>query len=85
MKVPFADHIKKAYPDWLIGAVGQITSPTQAESYLREGKADVIFQAQELIRDPHWPLTAARALGVAVKPANQYERGFTDVMTPKEI
>ena len=68
----------------MVGSVGLITEPKQAESYLQEGKADVVFLARELIRDPHWPLTAARALGAAVKPANQYERGWTGVITPKK-
>ncbi|KLO20688.1 NADH:flavin oxidoreductase 2 [Schizopora paradoxa] len=82
-QVHFAEAIKKAHPEFLVGTVGMITEAKQAESYLQEGKADVVFLARELIRDPHWPLTAARALGVAVKPANQYERGWTDVITPR--
>ena len=59
-----------------------ITDPDQAESYLRDGKADVVFLARELIRTPHWPILAAQKLGVAVKPANQYERGWTEMLTP---
>lgn len=74
--------MKKAYPDLTIGAVGTITDPEQAESYLREGKADVVSLARELIRNPHWVMHAAQKLGVAVKPANQYERGWTEVLTP---
>lgn len=75
-KVPFAEALKKAYPSLPIGAVGLITEPHEAESYLNSGKADVIFLARELIRNPHWPLSAARELRVAVKAANQYERGW---------
>ncbi|KAI0639578.1 FMN-linked oxidoreductase [Trametes polyzona] len=81
-QVPFAEALKKAHPDLLIGAVGAITEPEQAESYLRDGKADVIFMARELIRNPHWPIYAAQKLGVAVKPANQYERGWVEMLTP---
>ncbi|KAI8981391.1 FMN-linked oxidoreductase [Trametes punicea] len=81
-QVPFAEALKKAHPDLPIGAVGLITEPEQAESYLRDGKADVVFLARELIRTPHWPILAAQKLGVAVKPANQYERGFADMLTP---
>jgi 2,4-dienoyl-CoA reductase-like NADH-dependent reductase (Old Yellow Enzyme family) len=81
--VHFAEDIKKSSPNLLVGSVGLITDPKQAESYLQEGKADVVSLAREFIRDPHWPLTAARALGVAVKPANQYERGWTDIITPE--
>jgi len=75
-QVPFAEAIKKAYPSGIVGAVGMITEPQQAESYLQEGKADVIFLARELIRNPHWPLRAAKELGVPVKAACQYERAW---------
>ncbi|KZT02458.1 FMN-linked oxidoreductase [Laetiporus sulphureus 93-53] len=81
-QVPFAEELKKAYPDLPVGAVGLITDPHQAESYLSEGKADVVFLARELIRNPHWPMLAAERLGVAVKPANQYERGWTRMLKP---
>ncbi|OBZ78749.1 putative NADPH dehydrogenase C23G7.10c [Grifola frondosa] len=75
-QVPFAEALKKTYPNLPIGAVGLITDPVVAESYLHDGKADAIFLARELMRTPHWPLFAAQALGVAVKSANQYERAF---------
>ena len=77
VQVPFAEEIKKAIPDMLLGSVGMITSPTQAESYLTQGKTDAVFLAREFIRNPHWVLQAAQELGVAVKPACQYERGWT--------
>ncbi|KAH9944246.1 FMN-linked oxidoreductase [Epithele typhae] len=75
-QVPFAAAIKKAHPDMLVGTVGMITDAEQAEMYLRNGQADVVFLARELIRNPHWAMQAAQKLGVAVKPANQYERGW---------
>lgn len=75
-QVHFAEALKKAYPTLPIGAVGLITEPQEAESYLMDGKADVVFLARELMRTPHWPLLAAHKLGVAVKAANQYERGW---------
>ncbi|KAI0324471.1 FMN-linked oxidoreductase [Cubamyces sp. BRFM 1775] len=81
-QVPYAEALKKAHPDLPIGAVGMITEPEQAESYLREGKADVVFLAREFIRTPHWPILAAEKLGAAVKPANQYERAFLQVIMP---
>ncbi|EJF66848.1 FMN-linked oxidoreductase [Dichomitus squalens LYAD-421 SS1] len=79
---PFAEALKKAHPNLPIGTVGLITEAEQAESYLRDGKADVVFLARALIRDPHWAIRAAEKLGVAVKPANQYERGWVDMLTP---
>ena len=56
------------------GALGMITSPHQAEHILRTGQADVVVMARELLRDPHWPLRAARELGVKVSWPVQYER-----------
>lgn len=77
-QVPFAAELKKALPTLLVGTVGLITEPEQAESYLREGKADVVLLARALLRNPHWPLMAAQKLGSRVKPANQYERAWSD-------
>ncbi|KAF7347670.1 Nadh:flavin oxidoreductase nadh oxidase [Mycena venus] len=75
-QVPFAERIKKAHPSLIVGAVGMITDPVIAESYLKDGKADVVFLARELMRNPHWALTAAKTLGAKVKAANQYDRAW---------
>ncbi|KAK6971490.1 Nadh:flavin oxidoreductase nadh oxidase [Favolaschia claudopus] len=75
-QVPFAEQIKKAHPSLIVGAVGAITDPVIAESYLKDGKADVVFLARELMRNPHWALLAAKTLGAKVKSANQYERAW---------
>ena len=83
LQVPFAEAIKKAHPSLLIGSVGLITEPKQAETILEKGQADIISLARELLRNPHWALYAAQELGVAVKPANQYERAWMNVLTPK--
>jgi 2,4-dienoyl-CoA reductase-like NADH-dependent reductase (Old Yellow Enzyme family) len=56
------------------GAVGMITSPQQADHILRTGQADLVFLARELLRNPRWPLAAARALGVKIGWPRQYER-----------
>jgi 2,4-dienoyl-CoA reductase-like NADH-dependent reductase (Old Yellow Enzyme family) len=44
-------------------AVGMITDPHHAEGILREGEADLIALARELMDNPNWPLHAARVLG----------------------
>ncbi|KAJ3573053.1 hypothetical protein NP233_g2681 [Leucocoprinus birnbaumii] len=80
-QVPFAAEIKKAIPSLLVGTVGLITEPEQAESYLQEGKADVVLLARALMRNPHWPLMAAQQLAARVKAANQYERAWVEVTT----
>ncbi|CEL58482.1 hypothetical protein RSOLAG1IB_08572 [Rhizoctonia solani AG-1 IB] len=82
-QVPFAENIKKAVPDLVVGSVGLITTPQQAEGILQEGKADVVMLARELLRHVDFPIYAAQELGVVVKPANQYERAWTRMMKPK--
>jgi 2,4-dienoyl-CoA reductase-like NADH-dependent reductase (Old Yellow Enzyme family) len=72
-QVPFAERIRRDTP-MPSGAVGMITDPHQADEIIRSGKADVVILARELLRDPHWPLRAARELGVSVKWPVQYER-----------
>ncbi|WP_225409826.1 NADH:flavin oxidoreductase/NADH oxidase [Stigmatella hybrida] len=56
------------------GAVGLIHSSYQAEHILRSGQADLVILARQLLRDPYWPLHAAKELGADVKWPQQYER-----------
>lgn len=72
-QVHFAEAIKKEV-GILTGAVGIITKPEQAEEIIASGKADVVIMAREFLRDPYFPLHAAKALGVDVKWPVQYER-----------
>jgi 2,4-dienoyl-CoA reductase-like NADH-dependent reductase (Old Yellow Enzyme family) len=64
----------KAATGALVAAVGRITRPQQAEDILNEGKADSVFLAREILRNPRWPLTAAAALGVEQEWPPQYAR-----------
>lgn len=59
----------------LTGAVGRITDPQQAEHILESGKADAVFLARQMLRDPHWPLRAAHELGARVQWSKQMARG----------
>lgn len=83
-QTPFAAHIKKHVPNLLIGAVGIITEPHEANEILEDGEADVIFMARQVLRDIDFPLQAAQDLGVAVAPAAQYERAWTRMVVAKE-
>ena len=58
-----------------------ITTAKQADLILAEGKADIVSLAREFLRDPHFVMRAADELGVAVKPAVQYERAWQKVLT----
>ena len=60
----------------LTGAVGLITSAVQAEHILRNGQADVVFLARQMLRDPYWPLHAAAELGVNASWPEQYLRAL---------
>nr|WP_242531471.1 NADPH dehydrogenase NamA [Priestia flexa] len=74
-QVPFAEKIKhEANID--TGAVGLITSGLQAEEILQSKRADLIFVARELLRDPYWPRTAAKELNTTIEAPVQYERGW---------
>ena len=56
------------------GAVGMITEPRQAEDIIANGQADAVLLAREFLRDPYWPLHAAKALGVKAAWPKQYGR-----------
>lgn len=72
-QVHFAEAIKKE-TGMLTGAVGIITTPEQAEEIVASGKADVVIMARQLLRDPYFPLHAAKTLGVDLPWPLQYER-----------
>ena len=74
-QVPFAASIRRD-AGIRTGAVGLITDPRQADGIIRTGEADMVLLAREFLRDPYWPLHAARALEVGVAPPVQYQRAF---------
>ena len=74
-QVPFAERIRRE-AGVLTGAVGMITTPAQAGGIIRDGHADVVLLAREFLRDPYFPLHAARALGLEPQPPVQYGRAF---------
>jgi 2,4-dienoyl-CoA reductase-like NADH-dependent reductase (Old Yellow Enzyme family) len=61
-QVPFAERVRRE-AGIATGAVGLVTDPRQADAIVREGQADVVLLGRELLRDPYWPLHAARTLG----------------------
>jgi 2,4-dienoyl-CoA reductase-like NADH-dependent reductase (Old Yellow Enzyme family) len=72
-QVPFAERVRRE-TGMCTGAVGLITTPEQADEIVRAERADVVLLARELLRDPHWPLRAARKLGAQVEWPVQYQR-----------
>jgi NADH:flavin oxidoreductases, Old Yellow Enzyme family len=72
-QTPFAQQIREK-AEILTGTVGMITSPVQAEQIIATGEADAILIAREFLRDPYWPLRAAKELGQSVSWPVQYLR-----------
>jgi 2,4-dienoyl-CoA reductase-like NADH-dependent reductase (Old Yellow Enzyme family) len=72
-QVPFAAAIRDQ-ANIATSAVGLINDAHQAEAILQEGQADVISIAREFLRDPYFPLHAAKDLGVNIEWPKQYER-----------
>ena len=73
-QVQFARRIR-AEAGIATGAVGMITDAQQADQIVSDGDADIVLLARELLRQPYWPLHAARALRQRDVPwPKQYER-----------
>ena len=72
-QVPFAAHIRSE-AGVATAAVGQITEPAQADAIVRNGEADLVLLAREMLRDPYWPMHAALALSQPISWPVQYER-----------
>jgi len=58
----------------MTGAVGLITAAAQAEHIIRSEQADAVLLARELLRNPYWPLQAAKELGAETAWPVQYLR-----------
>jgi len=72
-QVPFAERVRSE-TGMPTGAVGLITTPKHADDIIRESKADIVLLAREELRDPYFPLHAAKALGAEITWPNQYLR-----------
>lgn len=71
-QVPFSEAVRKT--GILTGAVGLITTAGQAESIIQEEKADLVLLGREMLRNPYFPLQAAKEMGVDIKWPVQYIR-----------
>ncbi len=72
-QVEFAARIRRD-AGIMTAAVGMITAPAQADTILRSGQADLVLLARQFLRDPYWPLHAAKKLGVEGPWPPQYYR-----------
>jgi 2,4-dienoyl-CoA reductase-like NADH-dependent reductase (Old Yellow Enzyme family) len=74
-QVPFSEAVREG-AQIATAAVGLITDPTHADEIIRNGRADLIYLARELLRDPYWALHAAQQLKHSAPVPSQYLRGF---------
>lgn len=74
-QVPFAERIRRE-AHLPTAAVGLITEAEQADEIVRGGKADAALIARASLRNPYWPIHAARKLGQEVTIPFQYQRGW---------
>lgn len=72
-QTPFAARIRRE-TGVMTGAVGLILAPEQAEQIIRNGDADLVLLARELLRDPYWPMRAAKELSQTMSWPAQYLR-----------
>ncbi len=74
--VPYAERIRREarVPT---ATVGFITAAQQADQILRNGQADLVVLARQLLRDPYWPLHAAAELHAEAAWPSQYLRART--------
>jgi 2,4-dienoyl-CoA reductase-like NADH-dependent reductase (Old Yellow Enzyme family) len=68
-QIPVAPHFQVTFAEQIknrcsipTGAVGLIRTAKDAESILEQKKADLIFLARELLRNPYWAIEAAKEL-----------------------
>ena len=81
-QTPFAERIRRD-ARILTGALGMITSPAQAEHIIATAQGDAVIIARELLRDPYWPLRAARELGQTMSWPVQYLRAAPEGTKPR--
>jgi 2,4-dienoyl-CoA reductase-like NADH-dependent reductase (Old Yellow Enzyme family) len=81
-QVPFAERVRRE-AGVATGAVGLITEPAQANDIVAGGQADCVLMARELLRDPYFPLRAARELGRLVAWPPQYLRAAPPETPPR--
>jgi 2,4-dienoyl-CoA reductase-like NADH-dependent reductase (Old Yellow Enzyme family) len=70
-QVPFAAAVRKQ-ANIATAAVGAITEFAQANAIMEKREADLVLIGRQYLRNPHWALDAARALGADVPLPGPY-------------
>jgi len=58
--IPLAEKVKEACPDVPVMGTGGITVPEEAESFIADGKCDMVALGRTGIADPHWARKARK-------------------------
>ncbi|MDQ0219079.1 NADPH dehydrogenase NamA [Peribacillus cavernae] len=74
-QVPFSETIKHG-ANIDTSALGLITTGIQAEEILQNNRADLIFLARALLRDPYWARSAAKEVRHEIEAPVQYRRAW---------
>jgi NADPH2 dehydrogenase len=74
-QVPLAREIKKQL-DIPVIAVGRLDDPILANAVIGNEEADLVAVGRGMLRNPHWPLEAAKALKKEAPIPRQYTTGF---------
>jgi NADPH2 dehydrogenase len=72
-QVPSAEVIKDM-TGLPVTAGGMLSDPEQVNQMIENNKADMIYLGRELLRNPYWPLQAAKKLNYDIEWPKQYER-----------
>ena len=72
-QIKYAETIK-SNTGLCVMAGGLITEASMAEEIVQNNRADLVFIGRELLRNPNWPLMAAKQLGYEVSWPFQYAR-----------
>jgi NADPH2 dehydrogenase len=70
-QVPYAQAVKQQ-TGCLTGAVGQIKTADMAAEIIANERADLVFLGRALLENPHWPIMAAKHLGVKIDIPKTY-------------
>jgi len=73
-QVPFAESIRKQCRDHDRCSRDDRYTRNRQKKSNRQRKADLVIIAREFLRDPYFPLRAARELGYDIEWPNQYRR-----------
>ncbi|MCI4671154.1 MAG: NADH:flavin oxidoreductase/NADH oxidase [Bacteroidia bacterium] len=74
-QVPFAERIRNE-AGIATGAVGMINEGSQANSIIANGQADLAVMAREFLRNPYFPINAAREIGEDIAIPGPYTRAY---------